>query len=128
MTELTAGVNWLAVGVGTVVAFMLGWLWYSPKLFGKTWAAGVGVDLGAASGMPVAAMLMQLLSTFLLAWIVGVTAARNALATIVLILVAVAAFIAANGFFGKKSQAAIAIEASFVIAMGVVMIIVQGIL
>ena len=31
-------VNWLAVGVGTVAAFMVGWLWYSPLLFGKKWA------------------------------------------------------------------------------------------
>lgn len=27
-------VNWLAVSVGTIVAFLAGWLWYSPKLFG----------------------------------------------------------------------------------------------
>ena len=31
MNELTMDVNWLAVGIGTVLSFMLGWLWYSPK-------------------------------------------------------------------------------------------------
>ena len=34
MGEITSGVNWLAVTVGAVAAFLLGWLWYSPKLFG----------------------------------------------------------------------------------------------
>ena len=57
MTELTANVNWLAVIVGFVLAFALGWLWYSPKLFGTKWAEGVGVKMGDASAMPVAAMV-----------------------------------------------------------------------
>jgi hypothetical protein len=35
MNELTYGVSWLAVGAGFVLSFILGWLWYSPKLFGK---------------------------------------------------------------------------------------------
>lgn len=33
-----AKVNWLAVGIGTVAAFLVGWLWYSPILFIKGWA------------------------------------------------------------------------------------------
>ena len=43
MSELTSGVSWLAVIVGAIVAFLLGWLWYSPQLFGEKWAAGSGV-------------------------------------------------------------------------------------
>jgi len=31
-------VNWLAVLIAIVAAFVFGWLWYGP-LFGKTWAA-----------------------------------------------------------------------------------------
>ncbi len=45
MTELTANVNWLAVIIGFVLSFALGWLWYSPKLFGVKWAEGVGVKM-----------------------------------------------------------------------------------
>lgn len=127
MSELTTNVNWIAVIVGTVLSFLLGWLWYSPKLFGKKWAEGVGVDLGAASSMPVAAMVTQLVATFLLAWVVGITATRNALATIVLIVIMLALFIVANGLFGKKSHYAIGVEAGFVVAMAVVMIVVQAI-
>ncbi|MGY8815021.1 MAG: DUF1761 family protein [Gammaproteobacteria bacterium] len=57
MSELTAGVSWIAVVVSFVVSFMLGWLWYSPMLFGKKWAEGVGVEMGDASTMPVFAMV-----------------------------------------------------------------------
>lgn len=128
MNEITANVNWIAVLVGTVVSFLLGWLWYSPKLFGRKWAEGVGVELGSASSAPAAAMVVQLMATFLLSWVVGVTAARNALMTIILIVLMLVLFIVANGFFGKKSSDAVAVEAGFVVAMAVVMIVIQGIL
>jgi hypothetical protein len=128
MGEITAGVKWIAVIVGTVLSFLLGWLWYSPKLFGAKWAEGVGVKLGDASSMPVAAMVTQLLATFLLAWVVGVTQTRNALLTIILVVVTIAMFIVANGLFARKSSYAIGVEAGFVVAMAVVMIVVQGVL
>ena len=35
MSEITTNVNWVAVVVGAVLAYLLGWLWYSPKLFGS---------------------------------------------------------------------------------------------
>jgi Protein of unknown function (DUF1761) len=127
MGELTANVNWLAVIAGTVASFLLGWLWYSPKLFGTKWAEGIGVDLGSASSMPAAAMVTQLIATFLLAWLVGITAGQNALLTIILIALAIILFIISNGLFAKKSNYAIGVEAGFIAAMTVVMIIVQGI-
>ena len=128
MSEITSGVNWIAVGSGTVLSFVLGWLWYSPMLFGKAWAKGVGIDLGAAAGMPVTPLVTQLVATFLLAWVIGVTAAQNALLTAFLVIAMVAVFIAANGAFAKKSNQAIGIESGFVVAMGAVMIIMQGII
>ena len=125
--ELTSNVNWLAVIVGTAASFLLGWLWYSPKLFGTKWAEGVGVELGAAASMPAAAMVTQLIGTFLLAWLVGITAGQNALLTIILIALTIIIFIVSNGLFAKKSNYAIGVEAGFIAAMTVVMIIVQGI-
>jgi hypothetical protein len=127
MEELTGNVNWLAVIVGFVVSFLLGWLWYSPKLFGTKWAAGLGVDLGSASDMPVGAMATQAIGTFLLSWIVGITAGNNALATAILIVVTIVVLMAAGGMYTKKSQTAILIESGFVVSMAVVMIVVQGI-
>ncbi|MDA0260793.1 MAG: DUF1761 domain-containing protein [Proteobacteria bacterium] len=60
MAELTTGVSWLAVIVGAVLSFVLGWLWYS-KLFGAKWAEGVGVKMDSASGMPMGAMAAQVI-------------------------------------------------------------------
>lgn len=36
--------NWLAVFVGALAYFMLGWAWHSPLLFMKTWAKEMGFD------------------------------------------------------------------------------------
>jgi len=119
--------NWIAVITGTVVAFLVGWAWYSKKLFGKGWAAGSGVQLGAAKSMPAGAMLAQILALFLLALVIGVTAQTHALTTAILAILATAAFLVANGGFSGKSGYAIAVDAGFVVVAGVVMIICQGI-
>ena len=127
MGELTANVNWLAVIVGTVVAFLVGWLWYSPRLFGKQWAAGSGVDLGSASSMPMGAMVLQLLGTFCLAWVIGITATTDSLMMAILIIITLALVVVSGGLFARKNGTAASIDAGFIIAMGVVMIICQGI-
>jgi hypothetical protein len=127
MGELTEGVNWLAVGVGTVLSFLLGWVWYSPMLFVKKWIEGINVKPNPNAKMPVPAMIVQLIATFLLAWLVGIGAAHNALATTILIVLTIIALFIANGLFGSKSNYAIATEAGFVAAMAVVMIALQGI-
>jgi hypothetical protein len=128
MSELTANVNWIAVIAGTVLSFLLGWLWYSPKLFGTKWAEGAGVKLGTADAMPVGAMVAQLLGTFLLAWLIGITAGQNALFTAILIVLMAIVLIVGNGLFARKNNYAIATEAGFIAAMALVMIAAQGIL
>lgn len=127
MSEITMNVDWIAVIAGAVAAFLLGWLWYSPMLFGKRWMEGVGIEPGAACAIPVAAMVTQLIATFLLAWVVGVTAAQNALMTMILIVATLAFFNISGGLFAKKRKDAIAIEAGFIVAMAVVMIAAQAI-
>lgn len=127
MNELTNNVNWLAVLVGTIAGFALGWLWYSPFLFGRKWAEGSRVEPGDASSMPAAALSVQLVATFFLALLVGITAAQNALLTAILILLTVACFIVAGGLFVRKTSFAVLVDGSFILAMGAVMILVQGI-
>jgi len=105
----------------------LGWLWYSPKLFGKKWAEGVGVDMGDGSSMPVFAMITQALGTFGLAWLFGITAASEALLTIILVLVTLILLIVSSGKYAQKSNTAVGIEAGYIFVMGVVMVICQGI-
>lgn len=126
MGELTVGVNWLAVFVGAVAAFMLGGLWYSPKLFGTKWAEGVRVSMD--DGQSKSALITQAIATFLLAWIVGITAAADALMTVLLIVLTIACLMAAGGLFSRKSGYAIATEAGFVVVMAVIMIAVHAVL
>jgi len=125
MAEITANVNWIAVVAGFVLSFLLGWLWYSPKLFGTKWAEGVGIDLSAASGVPAKAMITQAVATFLLSWVVGVTVANNAPYTLILIVLTIITLMKASGFFSQKSTYAIATETGFVAAMAVIMVICQ---
>ena len=121
-------VNWLAVIVGTVVAFLVGWLWYSPKLFGTGWATGSGVELGNAQSMPVFTMVSQLVGLFLLALVVGVTTTTSALMTAILAILAAATMTMSAGTFVKKSNYALGVDFGYIVVAGAVMIICQGIL
>lgn len=127
MEELTSGVSWLGVVSGAVVAFLIGWGWYSPKIFGTKWAEGVGVDLGSASDMPVGALLSQLVGLFLMSWFVGVTAVANALLTAILATVAFGALAYSGGMFAQKSAYARGVEAGYLAVSLIVMIVCQGI-
>ena len=127
MNELTADVNWLGVISGFVLSFLLGWGWFGPKMFGPKWAEGIGVKMGDASNMPMAAMGLQALGTFMLSWLVGITATHNALWTIILVAATIIVLMAAGGKFSQKSNYAIYTETSFVAAMTVIMIICEGI-
>ena len=123
MNEILLNINWLAVAVGAILAYLLGWLWYSPKMFGAKWMEGVGVSRDDPSAPPpTAAMVTQAIGTFLLAWVVGVTATHNALSTMILITVTYLFLLAAAGLFVQKSCYAIGVEVGFVIAMVVIMV------
>lgn len=125
MEEFSA-VNWLAVIVGAIVSFLLGWLWYSPKLFGLKWAEGSRVEIGSASSMPVFAMAMQLIGLLLLSSVVGITATVDALITAILVILTVGFFAASMGGFVKKSLYAIKVDFFYLLASGALMIICQG--
>lgn len=127
MSELTTGVSWIGVIISFIVSFMLGWLWYSPKMFGKPWAEGVGVELADGSEMPAMAMITQALGTFCLAWLVGITAANNSLLTCILMIAMLVLLIVSNGKYAQKSNTAVVIEGAYIVAMAVVMIICQAI-
>lgn len=126
MEEIVTGVNWLAVIVGFVLAFGLGWLWFSPKLFGKKWAEGNGLDPNGPDKMPMNAMITQAVGTFLLAWVVGVTAKNDAILTIILIAVTMAVLNSASSMFTNKGTYVRNVDAGFTLAMVVLMIIVHA--
>ena len=120
-----ANLSWLAVIAGFVLSFLLGWLWYSPKLFGEKWAEGVGVELADGASMPVGAMVCQALGTFFLSLMVGVLWPGGA---IVLLTVVIVLLLAGAGLFVRKSTYAILTETGFVVAMVVIMSLMQGLL
>ena len=126
--ENFTNVNWLAVIVGAVVSFLGCWLWYSPKVFGKKWAAGSGVTMDSNSKPPVFALISQFTAFLLLATVIGITATSNALFTAIFAILAVAIFIAASSGFVNKSGGAITIEVVYIIIAGVIMIAAQGLL
>ena len=127
MDEILLNVNWLAVITSTIVSFALGYLRYSPKMFGKKWAKGVGITLKKNHTPPVMAIITQLIWIFLLAWIVGITAVNNALLTIILITLTIVFLFIAGGLFTKRSYYAITTDTSFVVVMVIIMIIFQGV-
>lgn len=127
MAELTTNVSWIAVLVGAVVSFLVGWLWYSPKLFGPKWAAGLGIEMGTASDMPFGAMLAQIIGLLLMSWFVGVTAASNLLATVILGTIAFTILAYSGAMFAKQNSYVRNVNAGYWIVSLVIMIICQGI-
>ena len=125
--ELTTGVSWMGVIVGAVASFLLGWVWYMPKVFGTKWAEGHGVEMGSAKSMPVMAMIAQMLGLFLVSWFVGVTAVTSALATAILALLGFALLNDSGSMFAGVPTPGRLINLGYWIASFVVMIICQGI-
>lgn len=127
MEALIADVNWLAVVVGAVLSFGLGWLWYSKSMFGEKWAAGsrITMDPNAPMGM---ALVAQAIATFFLAWVIGITETTNSLSFAILIAITCAGLVEANGLWNKKSYYAIMVESGFILAMVAVMIATHAVL
>lgn len=127
MQEIVTGVSWAGVVVGAIVSFVVAWLWYSPKVFGKKWAEGSGVEIDTARDMPISPLVVQFVGLFLMSWFVGVTAANNALLTVILATTGFCVMYYANGMFGQRSAYARNADAGYWIVALVVMIICQGI-
>lgn len=128
MDEILLNVNWLAVIVGAVVAFLVGWLWYSPMLFGKKWAGDHKIEMGTAGDMPFVAMATQAIGLFLVAWFVGVTAVGSQLLTFILAAVGFGILNASGSLFAKKSNAIAWIDFGYLIAAVFVMFLAQALL
>ena len=120
MEALTANVNWLGVGLSTIICFMLGSLWFSGKLFGEKWAEGI--EIGPDHKQSVSALVSQFFGTLLLAWIVGL-AVSGSIASVVLITLAVFFLVLASNLMGDHTLYASMVEGGFVIAMTIIMTI-----
>ncbi|MEL6572042.1 MAG: DUF1761 domain-containing protein [Pseudomonadota bacterium] len=122
-----AVMNWPAVALGTVLAFGLGMIWFSPMLFGKAWSTG-SHNISPPNSPPMMAMVTQLIGTALLAIVVGMTETNEAIGTAIMAISAVALTVAGMDLFSQKSGKATLIDAGYIVAGGALMIVAQGIL
>jgi len=64
---LVMNVHFLAVLLVTVISMAIGWLWYSPVLFGKVWLKALGktpADMAAMNKGSAMPLVLELLATF----------------------------------------------------------------
>lgn len=115
-----------AVVLGAVLGFALGAILYHPKVFGRVWAEGSGVDLGGSP--PVAAFILQVLALVALAMVIGLTATISALFTAIFAILAATFFVVSGGAFLRKSAGALLVDGGYVLGAGILMIVAQGIL
>lgn len=117
-------VNWLAVVLGAVASFVLGWFWYSPKGFYPAWSASAkvkhqqGDPMGAAFGSLTVGLVLY--STF-----VGVMVARGQLGPLILGIFTFIIMGYSNNAFKKLGAVSRTIDAGSWAVSGVVMIVVQ---
>ena len=126
MGELTTDVSWMAVIVGAIASFLLGWLWYSDRLFGEKWAEGVGTELGKVRAN-VGALVAQIVGLFLMSWFVSVTAASNLLFTVILATLAFVILAQSGAMFRGQSTYARWVDAGHWILSLVLMIVANAI-
>lgn len=120
MDTFLSQIEWVPVLVSFVLAFGLGWFWFSDKMFGERWHRGVGTAIWQPPlWMPMSA---QAGSTFLLAIIVNMATLDGHVFHAILVGLTVAGMIKANGLFAGKSLYAISVETGYMIAMVVIMV------
>ena len=76
LAQILTGVNWLAVAVATIAAFLLGGLWYSKSLFGSAWMQEVGLTEDAINNANMAktfggTIILQILAATALSALLG---------------------------------------------------------
>ena len=119
--------NWAAVISGTIAVFVLGMLWFSHAMFGKGWATG-SHDIQPPASPPILAMVVQLAGTFTLALVIGLTETTQSIGAAIAAILATALLIAGMDLFSQKTGKATLIDAGYIVAAGVLMIVAHAIL
>ena len=79
MQNAFQNLNWLAIIVAAVSAFVLGSLWYSPLMFAKRWMKETGITEESTKNtnmikLFILAFILSLIASFFLAMFIGVDA------------------------------------------------------
>jgi len=124
VNELTSDMNWSAVVTGAALSYLVGWLWYSKRLFGLRWARATNMDY--TDQPPVAALAMHFGGMVLLSWFVGVMAQADMLAATMLLTIAIAVLgYATDGFLKIRTDGKL-INSGYWIVMIAIMVAAQA--
>ncbi|MCA9361920.1 DUF1761 domain-containing protein [Candidatus Kaiserbacteria bacterium] len=121
MEEL-ANLEWVPVVVSFVLAFGLGWLWYSPMMFLKPWASALGLDTEGPNDGMMKAMIPQAIATFLLAVVTNMAAQDGHVGHAVIVALIAASFVMSSNLYKSPKCAPPRIEAGYILAMAAVMV------
>ena len=120
-----ADINFMGILIAAIVSFVLGWLWYSPFLFGKIWMEEMKVkeEDCKKKNMAVAlggTFLLTLITAFILSSFVEIAGASGAISGGIIGILAGAGFVATamatNNLFEGKSMKLFLINAGHYMA------------
>ena len=66
------GVNYVAIVVAAVVALVIGFVWYSPRVFGARWMAYLGTTQAQLGNPGPTGMAVGVVASLLNAWVLAV--------------------------------------------------------
>ncbi|WP_421858311.1 DUF1761 domain-containing protein [Oricola sp.] len=127
MQEVAANVSWLATVIGAGVAFVTGWFWFSPNLFGKAWSGGHDVSKDG-NPMRAAAKASQVAGLLLVSWFTGIMVAHDQLFAFVLAVAGYSVLKGSSSLFANKSGTVIAIDFSYWVLAAVIMVLAHTLL
>ena len=121
---MTTQVNWLAAVVGVIAAFVAGSLWYSPWVFGRRWADGLGFSLDGKP--PLEPMLAQIAGPGLLSLFIAVAGGSP-----MAVLLGLAAFLVlaySGESFARHPLDVRLINASYLLLAALIMLLTQALI
>ena len=121
MEALVTNVNWLAVGVSTIISYLFASFWYSPLVFGSKWSDGVGLKERTQDGFSFYALVCQFFAILLLAWINSLIMGNGSLVFIFLISLTIFFFVLTANLMSGYSNYSSLLEATFVLAISSIM-------
>ena len=135
MTIDLSQLNYIAIIVSVVAGQVIGAAWYSPLLFGKTWMTEVGMTAEQVSSRGsraragyMVAILGSLIAAWVMAMLVQLTGAADAVDGIVLGLMIGVGFVATavgvNYMFESKSMKLLIINAGYPVLSLLVMAVI----
>jgi len=66
------GVNYIAVVLAAVVALVIGFIWYSPRVFGTRWMAYLGTTQAQLGNPGPTGMAVGVVASLINAWVLAV--------------------------------------------------------